>query len=484
MSLENSLREKKSSTSESSEGASSRQSIANLVNRIVDQDWLNRVDNIVGYNAFISAAQRQWRSLDQDGTGHVSFDAFVKGIQRSLAELWNENLRPAAEALYGKARDIFGAQASPVPSSDTKSSEAESPTSEPEHSERKSSLLQFKDLWQAKIIALWKAQVVSPGLVVFNRALNFYLDAKNRLSSAKEFVEGMRLQLGHLWDDKLDQPLREFYNGAKQATREDLIQLRTQLQTHVLSTKENVRSKVTSIRSRITEPIYGLIDFVLGIFTMLVRVVFPKRVATKQEQEQRHTQEQQGEQEQENQEREQEREKEQDVEPKVHNTILSRAAKRAQVICDWGVGTAEQILPSRVFALGKDVYTGAEGVVKPRLNILIEKLQQIDSRLQLTERLDAADQGARPLVNKGLRYIKTTRKRDMIKDYIYFVWNLRSFMFQVVGFYPSHSSHFDSLATDLNHLFTNIIWIRGANKHGQDHAPQSYVFQSRQAGES
>jgi hypothetical protein len=472
MSFEN-LREKKPSNSESS---SPRQSITNLVTRLVGRDWLNRVDNIVGYNAFISAAQRQWRSLDQDGTGRVSFDAFVKGLQQSLAELWNEDLRPAAEALHGKAQDIFA--------SDTRSSELESPTSDQEDSERKSSLLQFKDLWQAKIIALGKQQVISPGLVIFNRALNYYLDAKNRLGSSKEFVEGMRLHLGHLWDDKLDQPLREFYNGAKQAAREDLIQLRTQLQAHILSAKVDVRNKAT-IRSKVSKTTAGLIDFVLGIFTSLVRIVFPTyRVAAKQE----HTQEQEQEQEEQEQEEQEQKEQEEQEEPKVHNTALSRAAKRAQALCDWGVVKAEQSLPPRVFAVGKDVYTQTEEVMKPHLNFLIEKLkphlQQLDSRFLLTERLEIAGQGAEPLINRGLRYIKTTRKFNIVKDYLFFVYDLRAFMFQVVGLSSPHSCHFDFLAMELHQLFTNVIYLRGTNKHEQDDTPQSSGFRSRQAGES
>lgn len=451
-------RRQKPSDGESSEDVQSRQSFSQLISGIVESDWLNRVDNIVGFHAFYSAAQKQWRALD-DGSGRVKLDAFVKAIRQSLAGLWSDKLQPIVVALHGKARDLLGVQG--TGQVEGQAGEGE-PSAASEQLDRKSSLLQFKALWQSRIVDLWQNKVASPATEIFTRSLNFYLDTKSKLSTPIDFVNGMRTQLGQMWDDNLEQPLREFYKGAKQATREDLLQLRAQIQAQLVSSKTNMTSKAKSIRSEISDKISGLIERIVRLINTILAVIYPSyRLPETQEKEE------QEEQEQEHKEHAQPKK----VKYSFANLKLT-AIKYGRAVWSWSVAKAESIpVLSRVVSFGKNAYTKAEGIVKPRYDILIRTLAHIYANFQLKKRVSVAYTGTRSLIERSIQYVKKSTVRELIKDEYYFVLDLPKFIGQIIGFYPAHTAHFDVLATEINQLLTKVITLpeEGSDRdHDQD----------------
>jgi len=389
---------------------------------IVDSGWLNRVDNIIGFQAFLATAQKQWQALDRDGTGRVSFDSFIKHIQHSLAGLWDERLRPAVEALHTKAKDIFSHQVS-----------------------QDSRIRQFQELWQSRIVETWQKRVVSPATTVFSFALNHFLEAKkSNLASPKAFIDSMRVQLGLLWDANLEQPLREFYAGAKRATQEDLIALRQHLEPLIpptlfpsVPTASKLSGRDTSIQARVIQAIasvfWGILNAFYGVFDVAVKIVSRVVVLWK----------------------------------KLWDFVGSLIVLVLTILCElikpfnpfqgngdeqrskpsevhtiwsWGIAQVQRFVPGPIQVFVQHVYDGALEVLTPHYENLKSKLATFKSHLLITERITEAYNRISSLVLKAIKFVTTTSLTDIFFESVAFLLDFPLFLGQVVGFYPIGTS--------------------------------------------
>jgi hypothetical protein len=255
-----------------------------LGSRIVESSWFNRVDSIIGFQAFFQAAQEQWAQLKRKSRDEeVSKEEFLNGLRIRLAGFWDESLRPIAEAFYAKAAETF-ARARP------RAREAGEGKQRRNSGEIWSDIqTQLRSVWEQRVVNTWQQKVVSPATTLYASALSFYLTTKPS-DSAKTFVDGMRGRLGQSWNENLEQPLREFFTGARLVVQDDLLGLQAKFQRLVptVSQAAAVANSLTmgdalaagtrvvvSTQSKIQRAVSGVWNFVLSASQATMDVVLP-----------------------------------------------------------------------------------------------------------------------------------------------------------------------------------------------------------------
>lgn len=171
-----------------------------------------------GGEAFFNTAVANWKALDVDGKGSVTMSDFVNGMKTKIGSAWHDNLLVPAEDFYKAMRDEIAVLM-----------------------EKEEGATQLEALianvrkrlgpkWEKAVTEtqqLVPSRIKDPAAAFYQAAVESFvalqMSAHQGQVSANEFIAGIRVKLGGLWDHTLtpvSQQLYDFLNIA-QKTAED-----------------------------------------------------------------------------------------------------------------------------------------------------------------------------------------------------------------------------------------------------------------------
>lgn len=178
----------------------------NLKTAVVASSWFKTVDDLLRpslekksqeFKTFFDAASVSFQSLREKGQ-NLSFEEFKETLKTRLQ--WDEKFFGPALLFFTNAQHQLQAQGV--------------------NAER------VLENLKPTIQSAWEKNVMLNARLLYNQSVEYY-NANKSVLSVNEMVEGMKAQLGGLWNDRLAQPLALFFENAKKVSVTDLKTLKT-----------------------------------------------------------------------------------------------------------------------------------------------------------------------------------------------------------------------------------------------------------------
>lgn len=176
---------------------------------VVDSAWFQQVNSILTKEKATELLASTYAQLDRQ-----TFEQYAMNLRTRLATEYNEKLLVPAKTFYTLAHEKYGQKNGHLDVQEIVQ-------------DVRQRLGDLYPVFQEQLVQAYSTRVDAPAKQLYNQCVELYAKLRAQQAELKpqEWVSSVRQSLGHLWDERLREPVQTWLQGAQNAASQDLQKL-------------------------------------------------------------------------------------------------------------------------------------------------------------------------------------------------------------------------------------------------------------------